>query len=101
MRMWRSCSGTCGVQSLIARMVGTAATSFKQRIERIALPARSGYWKDDDRQVRGVRDAAEMREHHLRPLAQRQRTGRENQERRGAALLRHARERAASRLPSA
>ena len=64
---------------------------LQQRILGIALPGGERILEHDQRQVGGVGDALEMGDRHLRRLAEREGRRREHQQRRRAALGRHAR----------
>ena len=62
----------------------------EQRVLGIALAGRERILEGDQRQVGGVGDALEVGERHLRRLSQREGRRRKHQQRRGAALGRHA-----------
>ncbi len=61
----------------------------QQRRQGIALAGGERILKDDDRQIAGLRDRLEMGQRHLFALAEGEGAGREDQQRRGAALARH------------
>ena len=71
---------------------GHLLAQLQQRFLRIALAGGERILEGDQRQVGGIGDALEMRERHLPRLAERERRRREHQQRRGAAVRRHARE---------
>src|SRR5205085_7599457 len=71
---------------------GNLLQDLEKRGRRVALPSRERILKQDERQVRRIGDALEVRERHLRALAEGVDRGREDEQRRGAALRGHLRE---------
>src|SRR6266436_7452790 len=63
---------------------------LEERVHRVALARGERILEHDERQVGRVRDAFEMSKCHLRRLSQREGPRREDQQRRGAAVRRHA-----------
>ena len=67
---------------------GNFVEQAAQRLRGIALSGRQRILENDQRQIGGRRDCLEVRERHLRGLAERKRRRRKHQKRRRSARLR-------------